>query len=253
MENNEEINENNNKENNENGENNKDKNKAILLNNTKYKIEIAKDNFMDDEIVFKIILIGDSAVGKTSLSLRLTENLFEDFRKATIGFDIFNYTAKINDVLIKLQIWDTCGLEEFASSTPSLYKNANLAIVVYAINDLKSFKNLDKWINLVKENASPNTLIFIVGNKSDLEKERKVQKEEGEKFKEDNNFHFFTESSAKKNEFVNELFQQAIIQLYEQDEEQKKGDIIKEDFARRKDSRKLNVTKQLEKKKKNCC
>ena len=208
---------------------------------------------MDDEIVFKIILIGDSAVGKTSLSLRLTENLFEDFRKATIGFDIFNYTAKINDVLIKLQIWDTCGLEEFASSTPSLYKNANLAIVVYAINDLKSFKNLDKWINLVKENASPNTLIFIVGNKSDLEKERKVQKEEGEKFKEDNNFHFFTESSAKKNEFVNELFQQAIIQLYEQDEEQKKGDIIKEDFARRKDSRKLNVTKQLEKKKKNCC
>ena len=203
-------------ENDENNNENRNEENKILMNNDKYKIELIEDNFMEDELIHKVILIGDSGVGKTSLSLRITKNTFEEYQKATIGFDIFKYVAKINDIIFKLQIWDTCGLEEFSSCTPSLYRDASIAIVVYAINDEKSFQNLTQWVNLVKTNSKPETLIFIVGNKSDLNKERKIKKEEGEKYKERNNFNFFVETSAKENQFVEEIFLQALIQLYEQ-------------------------------------
>ena len=238
--------------------NNKEKEKKPLINNSKYKIEIIKDNILNDEIMYKIIIIGNSSVGKTSLTIRLTQNLFEESRPATIGFDIFNYCAKINDIIIKLQIWDTCGLEDFSSCTPSLFKNAALAIVVYSIDDLDSFKNLEKWVNLVRSNGSPDTLIFIVGNKKDLVKKRKIQKIEGEKFKKERKYNFFIEASAKENEFVNELFQEAIIQLYEQYKElQNNEDKGRLDFTKRKESVKLKNIKQKkekeEEKTKLCC
>ena len=240
-----------------NNDNKEKEDKSLLLSNSKYKIEIIKDNILNDEIIYKIILIGNSSVGKTSLTLRLTQNLFEENRQATIGFDIFNYCAKINDIILKLQIWDTCGLEDFSSCTMNLYKNAALTIVVYAINDLDSFKHLEKWVNLAKANGSPNTLIFIVGNKKDLVKDRKIKKEEGEKFKNERNYNYFIESSAKENEFVNDLFQEAIIQLYEKyKEEQKNEDKGRLDFTKRKESLRIKNVKQKkvkENKKKSCC
>ena len=237
-------------ENNNKIENN---NITILFENSKYKIEKVKvKEKIDDENIFKVILIGNTSVGKTSLSLRITEGLFDENTHATVGFDIFNFMAKINEMPIKLQIWDTCGLEDFSSCTVNFYKGASLVLVVYAINDEQSFKDLNQWINLVRQNSSPDILIFIVGNKVDLENERKIQKEEGEKYKEDNELNFFTESSAKTNEFVNELFIQAIIQLYEQNIDEKSGIFIHENFQKRKDSLKLN-NQQLNKKKNKCC
>ena len=213
-----EDNKNNNEDKNNENEKKEEITKSELLTNNNYKIEILKEDILSNEVISKIIIIGDSSVGKTSLSIRLTKNLFEEAPKTTVGFDIFKYVAKINDLVIKLQIWDTCGLEEFSSCTPNLYKNATLAIIVYSIDNRKSFEHLENWKNLVKTNATPETIIFIVGNKKDLEKEdkRKVETREGEEFKNINNFQFFIEASAKENEFVNELFQQAMIKIYEQ-------------------------------------
>ena len=221
--------------------------KSTILTNSNYKIEILKEDILIDGIISKIIIIGDSGVGKTSLSIRITKNLFEEAPKTTVGFDIFKYVAKINELVIKLQIWDTCGLEEFSSCTPSLYKNAALAIIVYSIDNKKSFEHLENWKNLVKTNASPETLIFIVGNKKDLEKEDKriIDAEKGEDFKNNNNYQFFIETSAKENIFVNELFQQAIIQIYEQyKEKQKNDDKGRINFEKKKNSVKSKREKQ---------
>ena len=242
-----EDNENNNQEKNNENDQKEEIKASTLLTNSNYKIEILKEDNLSDEIISKIIIIGDSGVGKTSLSMRLTKNLFEEAPKTTVGFDIFKYVAKINELPIKLQIWDTCGLEEFSSVTPNLYKNAALAIIVYAIDNKKSFEHLENWKNLVKTNASPETLIFIVGNKKDLEKEDKriIDAEKGEDFKNNNNYQFFIETSAKENIFVNELFQQAIIQIYEQyKEKQKNDDKGRINFEKKKNSVKSKREKQ---------
>ena len=244
------------KNNNENDKKEEIKNSS-LLTNSNYKIEILKEDNLSDEIISKIIIIGDSGVGKTSISTRLTKNLFEEAPKATVGFDIFKYVAKINDLAIKLQIWDTCGLEEFSSCTPSLYKNAALAIMVYSIDNRRSFDHLENWKNLVKTHANPDTIIFIVGNKKDLDKEkenkRKVNTKEGEEFKDMNSFQFFIETSAKENEFVNELFQQALIIIYEQLQEKKKnGGKERIDFS--KNNKNIKIVKiNTKNEKKGCC
>ena len=185
--------------------------------NSDYKIEILKgDETYENEINFKIILIGDSFVGKTSLSYMITKEQFKTDASATVAFDIFDYKAKINDKIFNLKIWDTCGSEQFSSTTTSLYKNSSLAIIVYSIDNDKSFRNVSQWTNLLKSNSNPDIIIFLVGNKCDLEDKRMVSKEEGQKFKEENNFGFFKETSAKDNLFVKDLFREAIIQLYEQ-------------------------------------
>ena len=239
-----------------NNENNIGNNNENILINPKYKIEKINEQYLGNETISKIILIGDSGVGKTSLTIRLTQELFDDRGRSTIGFDIFNYVAKINDKVFKLQIWDTCGLEEFSACTPSLYKNATLAIIVYAINDRKTFNHLENWKNLVKANSNPEILIFLVGNKKDLEKENKriIQKDEGEEFKKKNELHFFIEASAKENEFVEYIFHQALIQIYEKlfSNNENKG---RYDFTKRKDSYRLRAPKQIkiENKKKKFC
>ena len=226
--------------------------KSTILTNSNYKIEILKEDILIDGIISKIIIIGDSGVGKTSLSIRITKNLFEEAPKTTVGFDIFKYVAKINELVIKLQIWDTCGLEEFSSCTPSLYKNAALAIIVYSIDNKKSFEHLENWKNLVKTNASPDTIIFLVGNKKDLEDKRKIKTEQGEEFKNSNKFQFFIESSAKDNEFVNDLFQQALINIYEKYIEKQKSDGKKrENLSKKRDSIHINDSKDDQKE--GCC
>jgi len=213
------------------------------------------------EVIYKVIIIGDQGVGKTSIIRNLTEKgkKTDKYYKATIGFDIFHYSAKVKDIIIKLQIWDTCGLEEFHSCTPNLYKNTLFAIVVYGINNKNSFENVDRWINLLKRNSQPETLIFLVGNKNDLEKEREVSKDEGVKFVEDNNLNFFIETSAKENQYVDDLFNQGLAQLYELN---KKNEINKEndedeeriDFSKRKGSFRVEKEKKhTQKNNNNCC
>ena len=103
----------------------------------------------------------------------------------------------MNNKVIKLQIWDTCGQELYRSLITNFYRNSSLAIMVYAINSRESFENIEMWLRELRTHSNPDAKVFLIGNKIDLESERKVSKEEGEKFCKDNKLNGFMESSAK--------------------------------------------------------
>ena len=158
------------------------------IDSNKYKIieynnDDDEENMREDELIYKVILIGDQNVGKTSIIQKLVTKYFNKKYNSTIGFDIFYYRVKINDKIIKLNIWDSCGMKDFFSCTKNIFTDVALAIIAFSIDNRDSFEHLKDWINILNQNSSPNVLKFIVGNKSDLEDKRQFQQEEGEKFK----------------------------------------------------------------------
>ena len=128
--------------------------------------------------------------------------------------DFFSFGAKIDNKIIRLQIWDTRGQEEYRSLIQTLYRGAGLAILVYAINDMKSFNDISSWVRQLKNNANPDIILFLVGNKNDLFKERKISLDEGRKYCQDLEFYSFCETSAKKGINCQEIFLQAAKLLY---------------------------------------
>ena len=175
--------------------------------------QFIKDKMTKFDIIFKIIIIGDAFVGKSSLTIKAAKNLFDNPYKATIGFEFFTMFFKINSKIIRLQICDTCGQEEYRSVIETLYHNESLAILVYSIDKRTSFENLEIWLNKIKEKGNPAIKIFLVGNKNDLIDNRKVSIEEAEKFYEDHQLDFFIETSAKNGLNAEELFKKVAIVL----------------------------------------
>ena len=121
---------------------------------------------------------------------------------------------RINNNVLKLQIWDTCGQEVYKSLISNFYRNSSLALILYAINNRDSFQHAETWLNDLKNQANPNVKVFLVGNKSDLENERVVSKEEGEKFKEEKKLDRFFETSAKTGENARSALLEAAKLLY---------------------------------------
>ena len=136
----------------------------------------------------------------------------------------------MEDTIIKLQIWDTCGQEFYKSLISSFYRNTSLALIVYSIVDQKSFDDLDMWLKDLKSNSSPDIKIFLIGNKTDLEDNRVITKEMAEKFKNDYEIDFFMEISAKTGFNTQELFVKAAKVLYDDFNEYKKSKINEEDI-----------------------
>jgi len=132
------------------------------------------DNEESYDILLKLVMIGDSGVGKTNILSRYINNEFSSITKATVGVEFFSTLIKKNNKLIKLQIWDTAGQERYKSITSAYYKGAKGAFVVYDITKMKTFKNLDKWITELKANGNEDIYIILIGNKLDLEKNREV-------------------------------------------------------------------------------
>ena len=155
------------------------------------------EDYPQYDLSFKLIFIGDSSVGKSCLTSKAVKNNFEEYYQATVGFEFLTFNMKVNDKVIKLQIWDTCGQEIYKSLISNFYRNSSLAVLVYAIDNKESFNHTENWLNDLKSQANPDVRIFLVGNKADLEEERKVSKEEGEKYKEDQHLDLFMETSAK--------------------------------------------------------
>ena len=184
------------------------------LDNILKNYEILREDFPNNDLLFKIIIIGNSGVGKSCLSMQATRKCFDTNYLATVGFEFFVFNIKLDSKVIKLQIWDTCGQEVYRSLITSFYKNSSLAIIVYAINDEKSFNDIDLWIKDLKTNSSPDIKIFLIGNKSDLEEERKIDKEQALKIKKDFEFDLFMETSAKTGFNAQNLFVQAAQLLY---------------------------------------
>ena len=166
------------------------------------------------DYTFKILLIGDSNVGKSSLILKSVKNKFIEEFKSTIGFEFFYLRYKINNKNIQLQLWDTCGQERYHSLIKNIYKNSVLTIMVYSICDNNSFDNLEFWLKEIKIYSQPNIPVFLIGNKKDIENERIVKFKKGKQFFNDYNLQFFMETSAKIGFSSNELFKEVAMFLY---------------------------------------
>ena len=180
------------------------------------KIEIL-DNISGDkyDINFKIIVIGNSGVGKSCLTLKATQDIFKEDFSSTIGFQFFSFHVKINDKIFKLQIWDTCGQEIYRSLITNFYRSTALAIICYSVNDRKSFEEAEIWLKQVKMNSDPDCKVFLIANKIDLPN-RVVTSEEGMKYKKDNDFECYMETSAKTGVNVRELFVNCALALYKE-------------------------------------
>ena len=179
-----------------------------------YKIELLPEDYPQYDLSFKLIFIGDSSVGKSCLTTKAVKNNFEEYYQATVGFEFLTFNMKVNDKVIKLQIWDTCGQEIYKSLISNFYRNSSLAVLVYAIDNKESFTHVENWLNDLKSQANEDVRIFLVGNKSDLEEDRKVTKEEGEKYKLDQHLDLFMETSAKTGQNARNVLVEAAKILY---------------------------------------
>ena len=177
---------------------------------------ILPDNINNPDLSFKIIVIGDSSVGKSCLTLRGTKDKFKDFYTPTIGFEFLALNVRIKNKVIRLQIWDTCGQEIYRSLISSFYRNSSLAMIVYAIDNEESYNNLESWLDEIKCQTHPNLKIFLIGNKIDLEENRVIEKEKAEKFYLDHQLDYFIETSAKTGENAQKVFIKAAQILYDE-------------------------------------
>eukprot|EP00727_Mastigamoeba_balamuthi_P012805 m51a1_g8147 putative ras-related protein rab-2a (206) ;mRNA; f:39518-40943 len=155
--------------------------------------------------LFKYIIVGDTAVGKSCLLLQFTDKRFQPVHDLTIGVEFGSRTISVNNQQIKLQIWDTAGQEKFRSITRSYYRGAAGALLVYDITRRDTFDHLTTWLEDCRKYSSQNITIMLIGNKSDLEASRAVPREEGERFAKENGL-FFLETSAKTSQNVEEAF-----------------------------------------------
>ena len=179
------------------------------------KYEILPEDSTQYDLSFKMIVIGDSGVGKSCLTNKATKNIFEESYNATLGFEFFTFNIKINNKTIKLQVWDTCGQELYRSLITNFYRNSSLAIMVYAINNKESFENIDMWLKELRTHSNPDTKVFLIGNKIDLENDRIINREQAEEYSNQNHFNLFMESSAKTGFNAQKIFIEAAKILYE--------------------------------------
>ncbi len=188
--------------------------KGIPINDDEFNIELLPEDFAQYDISFKIIVIGDSGVGKSCLTTQAVRNNFEEFYQATVGFEFLTFNLRINNNVVKLQIWDTCGQEVYKSLISNFYRNSSLALILYAINNKESFQHAENWLNDLKNQSNPNVRVFLVGNKCDLEDQRVISKEEGERFKTEKKLDKFIETSAKTGENARNALLEAAKLLY---------------------------------------
>lgn len=160
----------------------------------------------DYDYLFKIILVGDQAVGKTSLVRRFTTGKFVQDYKSTIGVDFTVQTLNIDGRIVKLQIWDTTGQERFRSLTTGYYRNANAALVTYDVTNLQSLQNCVKWMNDIQTYTGKDIPKVLLGNKSDKLSGRTVGSSDGLSFAKKHNMMAFYETSAKDGKNVDDAF-----------------------------------------------
>ena len=165
-------------------------------------------------MLFKIVIIGDTYVGKTNILSRYISNEFDPNSNSTIGVELTTKTYNFDNNDVKVQIWDTAGQEKYRSITSSYYKGAQGCLLVYDITKKKSFDNIDKWYSELKSNSDEKIYTMLLGNKSDLEENREVSIEEAEKKAKNFNIAFM-ETSAYNGNNINKAFNELINNVYQ--------------------------------------
>lgn len=165
------------------------------------------------DYVFKVVLIGDSAVGKSQLLARFSRNEFNLDSKATIGVEFQTRTLEIDHKTVKAQIWDTAGQERYRAVTSAYYRGAVGAMLVYDITKRPSFDHVTRWLEELRGHADKNIVIMLVGNKTDLGSLRAVPTEDAKEFAEKENL-FFIETSALEATNVDTAFVNVLTEIY---------------------------------------
>jgi small GTP-binding protein len=211
--------------------------------NSNSECEIIYDNVLRSDYRFKIILIGNSGVGKTCIVNKAKKNKFKLDEKSTLGIEFYNINVKIDNKIINLQIWDTCGQEKYHAITKNYYAKTSLAVFIYDITSRKSLINLEEWMDDLKNVISPDIKMYLVGNKNDI-LERDVKEDDVNKFLKNENFIKKIETSAKEGNSCQELFMDIAKILYE---DSKKHSSKEESLSQNKKI--VNVEKEKDKEK----
>jgi len=204
---------------------------------------------LDEEydMIFKVVIIGDSGVGKSNIMSRYLRNEFALDTKATVGVEFGAKKLEIEGFTIKAQIWDTAGQERYKSIANVYYKGSKGAFVVYDISRKDSFESLDRWVNELRNNGGKDVIIILIGNKCDLEDNREVSKEIGMEKAKDLGCAFF-ETSARMAINVEDAFKSMSNEIFKQ---------MKSQFDEKDESDNVVIgsaqSLQPEKKKKGCC
>jgi len=210
---------------------------------------MAEDDSYD--LLYKIIIVGDTCVGKSNILSRYIKNVFREDSKSTVGVELGNKLINVKGTNTKLQIWDTAGQERYRSITSSYYKGSHGCFIVYDITNETSFENVEKWFEQVQKEASKDVSIILVGNKCDLENERKVPKEKGEEKAKLLNIPFF-ETSALSNIKIEDTFTQIAENIYERTGGMKNEDDDDDIEIINENEKPVNLTPQPQEKK-GCC
>ena len=199
------------------------------------------------DILFKIILVGDTSVGKTNIINKYIKNEFREDFYATIGVEFSHKKFVVENRKIKAQIWDTAGQERYKAITRAYYKGAKGAFIVYDITRKETFDDVDKWRNELISSCNQEITVMLIGNKCDLEDQREISKEQGEEKAKSFGFSFL-ETSALSGENLEKGFQMLIEEIYQKYKvEQSKSDEINLNSG----AEEIKIGKMTKKKK--CC
>ena len=201
------------------------------------------------EMMFKVVLVGDSFVGKTNIMSKYLKNEFHEDSKATVGVEFGSKQFNIEGHIIKAQIWDTAGQERYRAVTNAYYKGAKGAFIVYDITRKETFESVDKWINDIITTCDKGLTIILIGNKSDLESQRQISKEQGEE--KAKSFELaFLETSALSGENLEKGFNMLINEVYEKS----KADFENTDYLNLGDAvEEIQLKKDDSENEKKCC
>jgi small GTP-binding protein len=158
---------------------------------------------------FKVVILGSTLVGKTSIVSRLATDSFSPTTAPTVGTALRGHIVKIGELEVKLQLWDTGGSEKYRSMVPLYFQHAEAAIIVYDITSRESFNDVTFWLKELREKGPESIVIALAGNKCDLEQMRAVPKEQGESLAKQNDISIFKETSAVTDENIKEIFEEA--------------------------------------------
>ena len=177
------------------------------------------------EMMFKVVLVGDSFVGKTNIMSKYIKNEFHEDSKATVGVEFGSKQFTVEGHSIKAQIWDTAGQERYKAITSAYYKGAKGAFIVYDITRKQSFDSVEKWVNDVTAVADKKITIILIGNKCDLEDQRQITKEQGEE-KANKLEIAFLETSALSGENLDKAFDKMMNEVYKKCHEEMLSDDV---------------------------
>ena len=186
-----------------------------------YEIEEDISIIQKEFLKFKLIVLGDTSVGKTNIIRRYTSDSFNKNTKSTVGVEFFTKSFKINNDYIKLEIWDTAGQERYKSITSAYYKGSRGALLVYDITRFASYENIDKWIEELNEVVKEPIKMILVGNKSDLKDDRKVKSDIALDKALKLNIPFL-ETSALYSSNINKVFEIILLDMYKELNEKRK-------------------------------